>query len=90
MKKRAAFLAFSVLSLALAGCADQTIQPSYTSDDTDLMQIGGNEPRAKEPVIVNLGSYCLQEQEAWKEGGKTPDGQIIWTKNSYRQVVPCK
>ena len=42
------------------------------------MRIGGETPGNKEPEILNLGSYCLQVTDKWKNDGKTPDGQAIW------------
>ncbi len=90
MKKIAAMLVCGAVAAALAGCGAKTIPPSYTSANPDLMRIGGDEPENKEAQILNLGSYCLQVLEEWKVDGKTPDGQTIWTKDSYRKVVPCR
>nr|WP_321467412.1 hypothetical protein [uncultured Desulfobulbus sp.] len=90
MKKIAAMLVCGAVAAALAGCGAKTIPPSYTSANPDLMRIGGDEPENKEAQILNLGSYCLQVREEWKVDGKTPDGQTIWTKDSYRKVVPCR
>jgi len=28
--------------------------------------------------------------DKWKTDGKTPDGQMIWTKDSFRKVIPCR
>jgi hypothetical protein len=53
------------------------------------MRIGGDTPVDKEPEIVNLGSYCLKVTEKWKADGKTPDGQTIWSKDSFRKVTSC-
>ncbi len=91
MKKVAALLVYAAAAAALAGCGGTaTINPNYTSANPELMRIGGDAPGAKEPQILNLGSYCLQEREEWKADGKTPDGQTIWVKSSYRKVVPCR
>ncbi|MDD2464914.1 MAG: hypothetical protein PHI97_13035 [Desulfobulbus sp.] len=90
MKKITALLVCGVVAAVLAGCGTKTIPPSYTSANPDLMRIGGDEPGNKEPQILNLGSYCLQVQEEWKVDGKTPDGQTLWTKDSFRKVVPCR
>lgn len=90
MKKAAALLVYAATAVALAGCGAATINPNYTSANPDLMRIGGDEPNASEPQILNLGSYCLEVRDIWKGEGKTPDGQTIWTKDSYRKVVPCR
>jgi predicted small lipoprotein YifL len=89
MKKIAALLVFAAVAAVLAGCGAKTMPPSYTSANPDLMRIGGDEPSSTEPVILNLGSYCLQVRDEWKADVKTPDGFTIWTKDSYRKVVPC-
>ena len=89
MKKIAALLVCGLMAAFLSGCGAKTISPSYSSTNTDLMRIGGESPGTKEPQILNLGSYCLQVRDEWKEDGKTPDDQTIWTKDSYRSVVSC-
>lgn len=90
MKKIAALLVCGAVAAALAGCGAKTVSPSYTSTNPDLMRIGGTEPENGQVQIENLGSYCLQVRDEWKGEGKTPDGQTIWTKDSYRTVVPCQ
>ena len=90
MNKVAAVLVYAAVAAALAGCGATTINPNYTSANPELMRIGGEAPGNKEPQVLNMGSYCLQEKEEWKVDGKTPDGQTIWTKNSYRKVIPCR
>jgi hypothetical protein len=77
-------------AVAVSGCGMATINPNYTSTNTDLMQIGGEKPVDKEPEIINMGSYCLKVTEKWKGDGKTPDGQTIWSKDSMREVIPCR
>lgn len=89
MKKVTALLVFAAAAAVLAGCGSKTINPNYTSANPDLMRIGGDEPGNKEPQILNMGSYCLQVRDEWKVDGKTPDGQTLWTKDSFRKVVPC-
>ncbi|WP_028318983.1 hypothetical protein [Desulfobulbus elongatus] len=90
MKKMCVFAAYAVAALALAGCGAATIAPNYQSTNPDLMRIGGDTPGQKEPEIINMGSYCLQVMDKWKADGKTPDGQMIWTKDSFRTAVPCR
>lgn len=90
MTKICAYFVYTVVAVTLAGCGAATINPNYTSAKPDLMRIGGGAPEAKEPEILNLGSYCLQVTEHWSADGKTPDDQVIWTKDSIRRVVPCK
>lgn len=75
--------------LALAGCAGSTITPNYQSTNTEALRIGGKQPPASEPLVENMGSYCLQTMEVWHQDGKTPDGQALWTKDSKRNIVPC-
>lgn len=90
MKKICAFLVYAVVAVALAGCGAATIAPNYQSTNPDLMRIGGETPGNKEPEVINMGSYCLQVTDKWKTDGKTPDGQMIWTKDSFRKVIPCR
>lgn len=90
MKKFGLFLLCMTLATAVAGCGTTTVNPNYSSANPDLMVIGGEAPAAKAPETLNLGSYCLSITEKWKVDGKTPDGQTIWTKDSFRKVVPCR
>lgn len=90
MKKVWILFICAMVALAAAGCGTATIKPNYTSADTNLMKIGGEKPMDKEPEIVNMGSYCLRITERWKDDGKTPDGQTIWSKDSLRETVPCQ
>jgi len=92
MKKVCVFAATAIAALSLAGCSltTPTIAPNYQSTNTDLMRVGGDVPGQKEPEVVNMGSYCLQVRDTWKADGKTPDGQVIWTKDSFRKVIPCR
>jgi hypothetical protein len=90
MKRLILFFMYATVTFALAGCGTTTINPNYSSANPDLMFIGGEPPAAKAPETLNLGSYCLNITEKWKKDGKTPDGQTIWTKDSFRKVVPCR
>ncbi|TKB28255.1 hypothetical protein FCL47_01810 [Desulfopila sp. IMCC35006] len=90
MNRICAFFVYAGIAVALSGCGAATINPNYTSAKPDLMRIGGGMPDAKGPEILNLGSYCLQVTEKWNADGKTPDDQVIWTKDSIRRVVPCQ
>jgi hypothetical protein len=90
MNKICMFCVYTAITITLAGCGAATIKPNYTSAQPELMRIGGETPEAKAPEILNLGSYCLQVTEEWKVDGETPDGQMIWTKNSIRKVIPCQ
>jgi hypothetical protein len=89
MKKLCTLFVFAVLAATLTGCGVSTIVPNYSSTNPDLMRIGGEMPSQKEPEMLNLGSYCLQVTDKWKPDGKTPDSQMIWSKDSYRKAVPC-
>lgn len=82
------FLACTVI-VTFASCGTATIKPSYTSTNPDVLRIGSDKPNEKSPETINMGSYCLQVAEQWKEDGKTPDDQIIWSKDTIRKVVPC-
>lgn len=90
MNKYRKYFGYVVMAGFLTGCAAPTITPTYTSTDPELMRIGGEKPEDSKPEIVSMGSYCLQIDDKWKENGKTPDGQSIWTKDSFRSVIPCR
>ena len=90
MNKICVLCAYAAVAVVLAGCGATTINPNYTSANPEFMRIGGETPGNKEPEILNLGSYCLQVTDKWKNDGKTPDGQAIWTKDTYRKVTPCR
>lgn len=90
MKNTIRLLAACIVIVALVGCGAATIKPNYTSSNTDLLRIGGEKPEDKSPETINMGSYCLQVADQWKEAGKTPDNQIIWSKDTFRKVVPCQ
>jgi hypothetical protein len=90
MKKIGLFLLSAVAAIVLSGCGATTIAPNYQSTNPDLMRIGGDAPGSKDPETINMGSYCLQVVDKWKADGKTPDGQMIYTKDSFRKTVPCR
>lgn len=94
MNRICAFVLYTTLAVVLSGCGitlfSPTISPTYTSTNPEVMRIGGDTPGSKEPEQLHLGSYCLQVMDQWKADGKTPDGQIIWTKDIFRKVVPCR
>ena len=90
MKNKVLFLGSVLLTATLAGCATTTINPNYSSANPELMFIGKDAPAEKPAEKLNLGSYCLNVSEKWKVDGKTPDGQTIWTKDSFRSAVPCR
>ncbi|MDR5906158.1 hypothetical protein [Franzmannia qiaohouensis] len=72
------------------GCASNTIAPRYTTDNPDVLRIGGERPANPDQRIENAGSYCLEIAERWNDHGKTPDGQALWAKDTLRKVVPCR
>lgn len=91
MNKLCVFFVYAAAAAVLAGCGTAaTINPNYTSANPDLMRIGGEAPGDKEPEIINMGSYCLRVGDKWKNDGKTPDGQMIWSKDTFRKVIPCR
>jgi len=79
----------TAIAVSLAGCGLSTMKPNYTSTNTDLLRIGGDKPEDKAPETINSGSYCLQIIDKWKADGKTPDGQTVWSKDSFRKATPC-
>jgi hypothetical protein len=81
-------LGVCALAVILAGCAAQTIAPSYQTSNPNL-QVGGERPADLSPVIENAGSFCLEVSEKWHQDGKTPDGQPLYAKDTARKVVPC-
>lgn len=94
MNRICVFVSCAALAVVLSGCGttlfSPTISPTYTSTNPEMMRIGGDAPSSKEPEQLHMGSYCLQVMDKWKADGKTPDGQVIWTKDSFRKVVPCR
>ncbi|MCC5883088.1 MAG: hypothetical protein JJU25_10685 [Halomonas sp.] len=80
-----------VASALIAGCAgNSTIAPRYTTDNPDQLRIGGERPSNPDVRIENAGSFCMEVSERWNEHGKTPDGQVLWAKDTLRKVVPCQ
>ena len=79
-----------LLTTLVAGCASSTIAPSYTTDNPDVMRIGGERPANRDASVESAGSVCLEPAERWNEHGRTPDGQTLWAKDTLRKVVPCK
>ncbi|PAU78963.1 hypothetical protein [Halomonas salipaludis] len=80
-----------LLVAALAtGCASTTIAPRYTTDNPDVLRIGGERPANPDQRTESAGSYCLEIAERWNDHGKTPDGQVLWAKDTLRKVVPCR
>ncbi|MEQ8663633.1 MAG: hypothetical protein RLW62_22685 [Gammaproteobacteria bacterium] len=72
----------------LAGCATQTIAPTYDTSNPDI-RIGGPRPTDEPPRIENAGSFCLEIAERWHLDGKTPDGTALWARDTLRRVTPC-
>lgn len=79
----------SGLCALTVGCASNTIVPNYATSNPN-MRVGGEKPIDSGPVVENAGSFCLQSTEKWHNDGKTPDGQVLWSKDTARKVVPCK
>lgn len=77
------------VAVLASGCA-VTIAPTYTSQKPDIMRIGGDRPENAAPMLESTGSFCVETTEHWHENGKTPDGQMLWTKDTLRRVLPCK
>lgn len=82
-------LAASVLALGVSACTT-VLKPSYIVSDPEVMQISSKRPVAKPAELVNLGQFCVSVQGQWKADGETPDGQTIWTKDTYRKAAACR
>lgn len=78
----------AMFAALIAGCANTTIAPSYSSTNPNI-QVGGTKPADLPSTLENAGSFCLQVTERWHEDGKTPDGQKLFAKDTARKVVPC-
>lgn len=76
-------------AVTLGGCASSTITPDYSSTDPNV-QVGGEPPEDTRPTIEDVGTFCMEVTQKWHEDGKTPDGQKLWSRDTYRKVVPCK
>ena len=85
---RITLLVVVAVSALLASCSTP-LRPNYTSTNTEWMRVGGDRPADKSPEVTNLGAYCLQTSDRWKADGKTPDGESIWTKDTFRKAVEC-
>jgi len=83
------FFAAAGVGIAMAGCASQTIVPSYATSNPNI-QIGGSRPADGEAQVEQAGSFCLATTEQWHQDGKTPDGKALWARDTYRKVVPCE
>ena len=53
------------------------------------MKVGNERPEDVEGTIENAGSFCLEVNEKWHKDGKTPDDKVLWSKDTFRKVVPC-
>ncbi|MBF8221080.1 hypothetical protein [Halomonas sp. 328] len=78
-----------LVTALVAGCASTTIAPRYTTDNPDILRIGGERPANPDLRVENAGSFCVEISERWSEHGRTPDGQSLWAKDTLRKVVPC-
>lgn len=72
----------------LAGCASNTIVPTYNTSNP-FIQVGGDAPQDVPAKVENAGSFCLEVTEKWHEDGETPDGTALYAKDTFRKVVPC-
>ncbi|RUR33660.1 hypothetical protein [Vreelandella nanhaiensis] len=77
-------------TVLVAGCASSTVAPRYTTNNPDVIRIGGERPANADPRTEDAGSYCMETAERWNEHGRTPDGQTLWAKDTLRRVVPCQ
>jgi hypothetical protein len=81
--------AFIVLACLLGACASPTIVPTYDTSNPNI-HVGGPRPDDVPPAVERAGSFCLQVSEKWHQDGKTPDGKALWSKDTFRKVVPCE
>ncbi|CAK0745789.1 conserved exported hypothetical protein [Gammaproteobacteria bacterium] len=88
-KLRMTLLGIAAVSGLLAGCS-APLKPNYTTTNPDLMRIGGEKPADRAPEVANMGTYCMQTSDHWKSDGRTPDGDTIWTKDTFRKAAACK
>lgn len=82
-------LPIMLVAALAAGCAGTTIAPRYTTENPDIMRIGGERPSNPDVRTESAGSFCVETTERWNEHGRTPDGQVLWAKDTMRKVVPC-
>jgi hypothetical protein len=73
----------------LSGCAGNTITPDYSSTDPNV-QVGGEQPVDSGPTKEDIGSFCMEVSQKWHEDGETPDGKTLWSRDTFRKVVPCE
>jgi len=84
-----ALLGVATISTLLAGCA-APLKPSYTTNNPEFIRIGGEKPVARSSEVINTGTYCLHISHVWKSDSKTPDGDTIWTMDTFRKAAACK
>jgi hypothetical protein len=75
-------------ALAFGGCASNTITPDYTSSDPNA-QVGGERPADTPPTKEDIGSFCMEVSHKWHEDGETPDGKALFSRDTFRKIVPC-
>jgi hypothetical protein len=78
-----------VAALTFGGCASNTITPDYSSTDPNV-QVGGEQPADTAPTKEDIGSFCMEVSQKWHEDGETPDGKKLWSRDTFRKVVPCE
>ena len=86
---RREYLCIIAATIGLGGCAGNTITPNYTTTDPNV-QVGGEQPANTGPETTDIGSFCMDVSHKWHEDGETPDGKTLWSRDTYRKVVPCK
>ncbi|CAK0767035.1 conserved exported hypothetical protein [Gammaproteobacteria bacterium] len=79
----------AAVSVLLAGCSTP-LKPNYTTTNPELIRIGGEKPVERSAEIMNTGTYCLRISHIWKSDTKTPDGDTIWTMDTFRKATACK
>jgi hypothetical protein len=82
-------LLVAVVAATLSGCAGNTITPDYSSTDPNV-QVGGEQPADSGPMKEDIGSFCMEVSQKWHEDGQTPDGKTLWSRDTFRKVVPCE
>lgn len=81
-------MTLAAIVLLITGCASNTIVPNYQTSNPNI-QVGGTTPVDLGPSVESAGSFCLEVTEKWHKDGETPDGQVLWAKDTTRKVVPC-
>ena len=82
------FVILACMVALTAACASNTITPNYSASNPN-MKVGNERPDDTAATIENAGSFCMEVSEKWHKDGQTPDDKTLWSKDTFRKVVPC-